>query len=50
MKEVKTYTGEQFTIRAIPQKSVFLETDGETLGHSPLFFKILPRAAKFIIK
>lgn len=50
MKEVTTNTGKQFTITAIPQKSVFLETDGETLGHSPLFFKLLPRAAKFIIK
>ncbi len=50
MKEVETFTGEQFTITAKPQKSVFLETDGETLGHSPLFFKILPLAAKFIIK
>lgn len=50
MKEVETFTGEQFTITAVPQKSVFLETDGETLGHSPLLFKILPRAAKFIVK
>lgn len=50
MKEVETFTGKQFTISAIPQKSVFLETDGETLGNSPLFFKILPQAAKFIIK
>lgn len=50
MKEVETFTGKQFTISAVPHKSVFLETDGETLGNSPLYFKILPKAAKFIIK
>lgn len=50
MKQVKTYTGKQFTITATPQKSVFLETDGESLGHSPLDFTILPLAVKVIIK
>jgi len=50
MKEVETYTGEQFTISAVPQKSVFLETDGESLGHSPLNFTLLPLAIKVIIK
>lgn len=50
MKEVETYTGKQFTITAVPQKSVFLETDGESLGHSPLFFTLLPLAVKVLIK
>ncbi len=50
MKEVETYTGKQFTITAVPQKSVFLETDGESLGHSPLNFSLIPLALKVIIK
>ena len=50
MKEVETYTGKQFTITAVPEKSVFLETDGESLGHSPLNFTLLPLAIKVIIK
>ncbi len=50
MKEVETFTGKQFTINGIPQKSVFLETDGESLGHSPLYFTLLPLAVKVIIK
>jgi len=49
MKEVETFTGNQFTITAIPQKSVFLETDGESLGHSPLYFTLLPLAVNVII-
>lgn len=50
MKEVETFTGNQFTIAAVPPKSVFLETDGESLGHSPLNFTLLPLAVKVIIK
>ncbi|MBC8320859.1 MAG: diacylglycerol kinase family lipid kinase [Bacteroidetes bacterium] len=50
IKEVETFTGNQFTVTAVPKKSVFLETDGESLGHSPLHFTLLPLAAKVIIK
>lgn len=50
IKEVETFTGNEFKINAIPQKSVFLETDGESLGNSPLYFSILPRSLKVIIK
>jgi len=50
IKEVETYTGKEFKITSIPQKSVFLETDGESLGNSPLYFNILPKAVKVIIK
>lgn len=49
IKEVETFTGKEFKITAVPQKSVFLETDGESLGNSPLYFNILPLAVKVII-
>ncbi len=49
IKEVETFTGKEFSITAVPQKSVFLETDGESLGNSPLNFTILPLAVKVII-
>lgn len=50
IKEVETYTGKEFKISAVPHDSVFLETDGESLGNSPLYFTILPRAVNVIIK
>ncbi len=49
IKEVETFTGKEFKITSIPQKSVFVETDGESLGNSPLNFRILPLAVKVII-
>ncbi len=49
IKEVETFTGDSFTITGIPENSVYLETDGESLGNSPLDFRILPRSAKLII-
>ncbi len=50
IKEVETFTGKQFKVTARPKKSVFLETDGESLGNSPLLFTILPLSVKVIIK
>jgi len=50
IKEVETYTGKEFKITSVPIKSVFLETDGESLGNSPLYFNILHKAIKVIIR
>lgn len=50
MKEVETFTGRQFTVTSTSQKSIFLEADGESLGHSPLDFTLLPLAVKVIVK
>lgn len=50
LKEVATFTGKSFTIQSEPAHKAFLETDGESLGHSPLFFEILPKAITLIIK
>jgi len=49
MKEVETFTGTNFIIEATPANTLFLETDGESLGHSPLFFEIVPKAIKLIV-
>ena len=50
MKVVETFTGKDFIIKSTPANNLFLETDGESLGHSPLFFEIVPEAVKLIVK
>jgi diacylglycerol kinase family enzyme len=50
MKEVETFTGKKFVIEAAPPNKLFLETDGESLGHSPLFFEIVPSSIKLIVR
>ena len=46
--EVQTYRGKKIRITSNPPKSVYLETDGESLGHSPLAFSIIPKSIKLI--
>ena len=50
MKVVETFTGRNFTIRSIPEHRLHLETDGESLGSSPLDFEVIPKAVKLIVK
>lgn len=50
IKEVETFTGKEFRFTGVPENSIYLETDGESLGNSPLDFKILKKKAKMIIK
>jgi YegS/Rv2252/BmrU family lipid kinase len=50
MKEVETFRGKNFIIKADPPESLYLETDGESLGHSPLFFEIVPKSIKLIVR
>ena len=45
-KKVESYTGKKITIDS--DKQLQLETDGETLGHSPLEFEIIPRSVRVI--
>ncbi|MFH0865244.1 MAG: diacylglycerol kinase family protein [Bacteroidota bacterium] len=45
-RKVDIYRGVKITVNAIPPVSV--EVDGETLGHSPLEFSIIPHALKII--
>lgn len=46
--EVETFTGKKIEIVARPKHSVFLEADGESLGHSPLEFTIIPKSVCLI--
>ncbi len=49
MPEVTQYTGAKFTISSTPSRALYLETDGESLGHSPLVFEILRKAIRLIV-
>jgi len=49
MPEVLTFKGKSISIISKPEKNVFLETDGESLGHSPMNFEILPQSLKVIV-
>ncbi len=43
---VETYKGENIRIRSTGK--VFLETDGESLGHTPFTFEIVPRCIRVV--
>lgn len=49
LKEVKRFKAKRFTIESEPPHSLHLETDGESLGISPIDFEVLPKALKVII-
>ncbi len=48
LPEVETYQGKSISIVSDPKNTIFLETDGESLGHSPLEFSIIPSSIKLI--
>jgi len=50
MPEVSLFTGKKITISAQPSNKLYLETDGESLGHSPLEFEIVPQAIRLFVK
>lgn len=45
-RKVESYTGKVININS--PSVLHLETDGETLGHSPLAFRIIPKSVKVI--
>lgn len=45
---VDTYRGSGVKIKALYGQRIFLETDGESLGHSPFGFGIVPKSIKLI--
>ncbi len=49
IKEVERFRGKSFTIISEPPHALNLETDGESLGNSPLDFEVLPKALKIIV-
>jgi diacylglycerol kinase family enzyme len=44
--KVESYTGKSITIES--SETIHLETDGETLGHTPIEFTIIPKSVKVI--
>ncbi len=48
-KKVETYTAKSISIDS-PKRQLLLETDGETLGHSPMEFQIIPKSVKVIAR
>ncbi len=49
LPEVELFKGKNISIISKPENSIFLETDGESLGHSPLHFKVIPKSLKIIV-
>lgn len=49
LRFVSTYRGTTCRILSNPPGSAYLEADGESLGHSPLEFSVIPKALTFII-
>jgi diacylglycerol kinase (ATP) len=47
MKQVKTFRGAKVGIEADPV--LFLETDGESLGHTPMDFEIIPLGIRVVV-
>jgi len=45
--KVDTYTGKSFQITSKPL--VYLEADGESLGHSPFAFEIIPKSLRVVV-
>ncbi len=45
---VQTHQGKSVTIRSTNKELSFLETDGESLGHSPFTFTIIPKSIMII--
>ncbi len=50
LPEVDTFRGKTINITSTPRHSIHLETDGESLGVSPLDFSIVPRAIRLIVR
>ena len=45
-RKVDTYTGKK--IKVDSDTKIMLETDGESLGHTPMEFHIIPKSIKII--
>jgi len=50
MPEVSLFTGKKILVTARPVHKLYLEIDGESLGHTPLEFEIIPKAIKLIVR
>jgi YegS/Rv2252/BmrU family lipid kinase len=45
---VETHRGRRVEINSLTAHPIFLETDGESLGHSPFRFSVIPRSVRII--
>ncbi|MCD4695314.1 MAG: diacylglycerol kinase family lipid kinase [Bacteroidales bacterium] len=45
--KVETFTGKHFRITSTPE--IMLEADGESLGHSPFEFEIIPKSLRVVV-
>ncbi|NOX85215.1 MAG: diacylglycerol kinase family lipid kinase [Chlorobi bacterium] len=50
MREVEQFIGKKITVSSRPIHKLYLETDGESLGHSPLNFEVIPKAIRVMVK
>jgi len=46
---VQTHQGRTVTVCSSTQDQAYLETDGESLGHSPFHFSIIPKSIRIIV-
>lgn len=49
LRFVETYRGKTCQIISNPEGTIFMEADGESLGHSPLNFSVIQKALSLII-
>ncbi len=47
LPEVNTFQGKEIEVRA--KKEIFLEADGESLGHTPFQFQIIPKSIRVVV-
>ena len=47
MPQVRTYQGKKISITSISK--IYLEADGESLGHTPIDFEIVPKSLKVVV-
>ncbi|MCF8337823.1 MAG: diacylglycerol kinase family lipid kinase [Bacteroidales bacterium] len=49
LPQVSTHRGRKVTIESNKSEKLILEVDGESLGHSPFSFEIIPKALQMIV-
>ncbi|MFA8300086.1 MAG: diacylglycerol kinase family protein [Hyphomicrobiales bacterium] len=49
LKEIQTFKGKQVDINTPGARRLYLEADGESLGYSPMTFKVVPKALCVIV-
>jgi YegS/Rv2252/BmrU family lipid kinase len=47
LPQVKTYQGKKISV--VSTRKLYIEADGESLGHTPLTFEVLPRSLSVIV-